>query len=243
LPIEIYESNQLQDIWIYQREVVDMVGNLTDESVAISSIRYKKLRPFGMLDVENLGSQTAYFKALLVNTAYDVLYNNHPWPKDMGDPTDEGFKYACQSWNQLMVNKKWSNYFFADTMYQKLRGAYADRTRLLIGGYNDDMYKRPSWQTEMEEAIANNLQAMAFAEHNRWNMEQLLMTYRPLTQDEHILVFMRHSELLKEVLKGKMAHYNICSWPQLMSTDSTYKLDVGFTQNLIKYYNEAKIAK
>lgn len=232
LPIEIYESNQLQDIWIYQREVVDMVGNLTDESVAISSIRYKKLRPFGMLDVENLGSQTAYFKALLVNTAYDVLYNNHPWPKDMGDPTDEGFKYACQSWNQLMVNKKWSNYFFADTMYQKLRGAYADRTRLLIGGYNDDMYKRPSWQTEMEEAIANNLQAMAFAEHNRWNMEQLLMGYSPCQKaDDDLLQTLVRDEQTEEQYQTKKAlklsaakvHPNICDYEHLSLIDPNAK--------------------
>lgn len=234
LPIEIYECAQLQDIWVYQREVLDMVGNLTDEAVATSSIRYKKLRPFGMLYGEEMSTQTAYLKAILVNTAYNVIYNNHPWPKDMGDTTDEGMRYAQNGWEQLMVNKKWSNYFFVYTMYQKLRGACDKRgwSTPIIGGYNDAMYTYPHWQKEIEDAIANNLQAMAYAEHNRWNMEQLLMGYSPCQKaDDDLLQTLVREQKTEEQYQTKKSlklsaakvHPNICDYDHLSLIDPDAK--------------------
>jgi hypothetical protein len=120
----------------------------------------------------------------------------------MGDTTEEGFKNAYQSWDKLLVNKKWSNYFFVDTMHQKLRGIYmplklqellqqsaseGDQVALdaqlravaIIGGYNDAMYDDSNWQKEIEAAIEHNMHALAICEHNRWNVQQLLMGFAP----------------------------------------------------------------
>lgn len=251
LPIEVYESSQLQDIWVYQREVMDIVGNLTDKTITTTSIRYKKLRPFGMLNGEKIENHPAYLKALLVNTAYDVICCHRPWPKDMGDTTEEGFKNAYQSWDKLLVNKKWSNYFFVDTMHQKLRGIYmplklqellqqsaseGDQVALgaqlravaIIGGYNDAMYDDSNWQKEIEAAIEHNMHALAICEHNRWNMEQLMMGYSPCKKadDDKLKELILNGQMdeqsqMKKALKLSAAkvHPNICDYEHLTSVD------------------------
>ena len=53
-------------------------------------------------------------------------------------------------------------------------------------------------------------------EHNRWNIEQLLLNFRPLTKKEQQEVMdaaLGITEKIdrKEELKGRMAHLNICS--------------------------------
>ena len=162
MPVEVYESQQLQDIWVYQSEVVDMVDNLTDPSVATSSIRYKRLRPFGMFYGEGVGNQISIQKAMLVNTAYDVLYNQHEWPKDMQDPNDKGYQLAFQSWHNLMINKKWSNCFFADSIDLKIRSV-----------------QKSNEQLSLEDALKKHETTLAVCEHNRWNMEQLSWAIHP----------------------------------------------------------------
>lgn len=215
MPIEVYESEQLQDIWVYQREAVDMVANLTDESVATSSIRYKKLRPFGMLYGEGIGDERSTQKAMLVNAAYDVIYNHSPWPKRMGDMQDEGYRNALNSWNNLMVNKKWSNCFFADSINQKIRSVLRGKANM-----------------SLEDALKQHLQALVIAEHNRWNMEQLLMGYAPCKKadDDQLRELVQsgaeeQQRMLKKELKMSAAkvHPNICDYDHLSSIDPAAK--------------------
>ena len=59
---------------------------------------------------------------------------------------------------------------------------------------------------------------LAMTEHYRWNMETLLMRFRPLTADEQAGVL--DSTLDKEELKGsEAAHLDICSWERLKEID------------------------
>lgn len=266
LPREVYSS--VNQVLVYQRGGENLINEL--RGGASYAIFKDKLRPFGMAywgydynmvdvaeriansvnndyqticeskQVEALADRlcdTFASREVLIN-AKTVLYDMVKRYVESEEDTERVEKlendlyaeneiistqYSKSGLKKTDAAKRWSSIYNANMLWTKLRCI----------GYKDGCTSLTDKQ----------LWDISLVEHNRWNMEQLLMTYRPLTQDEHILVFMRHSELLKEVLKGKMAHYNICSWPQLMSTDSTYKLDVGFTQNLIKYYNEAKIAK
>ena len=262
LPLEVYESAQLQDIWIYQRDAVDIVNNLTKNTHAAASRRYVKLRPFGMIAGERIGNRTARKKAMLVNRAYDVLYEGKTWPEDMGNPSDEALIETKLSWDQLEVKKKWSNYFFVDTIYQKLRGIYmpsalqqllasnVDSTNMseqlhqaaMIETYNDEMFTDANWQTSIEDAIEKNKHALMTSEHNRWNMEQLMVGLSPceksdddrlrqliLEQQEAKNAGMtqqadqakKAQKELKSLLKKSAAnvHPNICDFDHLDITD------------------------
>lgn len=147
MPLEVYDN--VQEIWVYQREAADIITNL--EHARETNKRYERLRPFGMLYGEYIDSRTHYLKALLVNSVYDmngVKYNKENL--DMGNPIT--YKGLSDSWNDLTVALQWSNKYFADSMYQKLRCMTEDND------YKD---------------------FMARCEHNRWNVQQLLMGFAP----------------------------------------------------------------
>ena len=76
---------------------------------------------------------------------------------------------------------------------------------------------------------ANTIMLMAEVEHNRWNTEQLLMSYEPLSVNEQEIF--RYSESqkgeAKKRYKSMMKHPNICSYDRLKEIDgSTINNDV-----------------
>lgn len=77
-------------------------------------------------------------------------------------------------------------------------------------------------------------------EHNRWNIEQLLMNFRPLTQEEQTDVINQKKD--KEVLKGEMAHLNICSNKRLLELKNAdvaaRAYDEGLTTLLPDIYSQ-----
>ena len=146
MPNEVYDN--VQEIWVYQREAADIINNL--EHARETNLRYKKLRPFGMLYGEYIDSRTHYLKALLVNAVYDMYGKYKNAYLDMGMP--DTYKGLSDSWNDLSVAQQWSNKYFVDSMHQKLR--------CMCGDDNDNG-------------------SMARCEHNRWNVQQLLMGFAP----------------------------------------------------------------
>lgn len=80
------------------------------------------------------------------------------------------------------------------------------------------------------------LELLADLEHNRWNMEQLLMNFRPLTNEEQKKVGSEKKH--KNVLKSQMAHLDICSNQRLLEIDADVrKYDVHLTECLFAIYN------
>ena len=147
MPNEVYDN--VQEIWVYQREAADIITNL--ERARETNKRYENLRPFGMLYGEYIDTRTHYLKALLVNSIYDM--DGVKFKKDERNLRDKNtYKDLRDSWNDLSVALQWSNKYFADAMYQKLRS---------MNGEQDCK------------------DYMARCEHNRWNVQQLLLGFSP----------------------------------------------------------------
>ena len=147
MPLEVYDN--VQEIWVYQREAADIITNL--EHARETNKRYERLRPFGMLYGEYIDRRTHYLKALLVNSIYDMDGVNYK-KNERNLMRKETYKDLRDSWNDLTVALQWSNKYFADSMYQKLRS----------------MSKNEDCQD-----------IMARCEHNRWNVQQLLLGFSP----------------------------------------------------------------
>ena len=81
---------------------------------------------------------------------------------------------------------------------------------------------------------------LANVEHNRWNMEQLLMTYSPLTKEEMFDVLHYHDKPLRNIYKGVMKHSDLCSCNQLKVYGKTFKYDVAFARDLVDNYYKVK---
>ena len=154
MPNEVYDN--VQEIWVYQRESADIITNL--EHARETNKRYENLRPFGMLYGEYIDSRTHYLKALLVNGIYAITDKKGDYYFEKLDMADKkSYKGLRDKWNNLSVALQWSNKYFADSMYQKLR-----------------------CMSEKEDCR----DVMARCEHNRWDVQQLLMGYMPADQTQ-----------------------------------------------------------
>ena len=186
MPIDVYKSQRLQQIWVYQRESDAILANLINPN---NDLRYDMIRPFGMVYGEFMYDRTVYLKALLVNMAYYVA--NPPenkkveWPKDIADWSDDGFQEARALWKELSVDKTWSNKYFADSIYIKIRNLFPEDAsfssqdevkKLLLADLKGTLDK-------IKKAIAKNMEALEVCEHNRWNMQQLLLGYAPADEE------------------------------------------------------------
>ena len=96
--------------------------------------------------------------------------------------------------------KLWSNIYNASNIWTKLRSASSED-----GKIPDDMRE-----------------VLAWTEHNRWNAEQLLMQFRPLTKEEQDWVLEKgsvDSGRKGSLKRERMAHFDICSWKRLEAVE------------------------
>ncbi len=173
MPTNVYKSRSLQEIWVYQSESSDIIANLGNNP----DLRYKKLRPFGMLYGEYMNDRKQYLKAMLVNAAYGICYAE--WPKDMRNTDGDNYRTISESWQQLTVDKKWSNKFFVDSMYQKIKNAMCnDNRQFEYGKLLEELNagKREVIMT-IKETLEKSRHLTSESEHNRWNVQQLLFGY------------------------------------------------------------------
>lgn len=255
MPIEVYESQQLQQILVYQLESADIINSLTDPSVAKNSIRYEKLRAFGMLYGEFMESRTRYLKALLVNGVYNLDSEEYSViERDMDDPATYQdligeWKWLNKDKGQMMtVALKWSNKYYVDLMYQKLRGMMSMSQEEAIGGYHNVLFERQyegdmNLKKELDLYLQKNEAYLAECEHNRWNMQQLLLGFSPANFEEDSIlrayiengaVVKGKKEEFKQVkeemkLSPKKVHPNICDFAHLDLVDPLAK---GYDQKL-----------
>ena len=161
LPDEIYA----RDIPVFVRQetssaLLDLLNNrLKKEPLN----RYSHVFPFGMLahpfDLDRRNTR----RAQLVNYIYDFRYRHHAGPSEY--PSEAVLQKA---WDQLSVARQWSNFYCADSADLKLRSL------CLTAG--------PEVQLTEEQ-----VELLAEVEHNRWNMEKLLLGYRRPTPEEEAL--------------------------------------------------------
>ena len=80
---------------------------------------------------------------------------------------------------------------------------------------------------------SEDIDILAKVEHNRWNIEQLLMSYRHLSFEEQKDA--SENPVKKEKQKGDMAHLNICSNEKLKEIDKeAIEYDKDIASELLK---------
>ena len=171
LPSELYRK--VQQIWVYQKEASDIVANLN--GAPGNDGRYAKLRPFGMSYGEYMRNRSSYIKSVLVNGVYIFDGKNAGAAgRDMADKST--WKDLRDAWKECTVYQQWSNRYFVDSMYQKLRS--------VCGRLPDDLFAVPGLEDWLDGAIAAAGESLAECEHNRWNMQQLLMEFSPADREQ-----------------------------------------------------------
>ena len=133
--------------------------------------RYAHIYPFGMNETGYSEDSHSLKRAKLINylycTAnYDTL-QFLPMAQLDATPADQIWADANKLWRKLTVANKWSNLYNAYNIRTKLASLRAMR------GLSVDDCSR-----DYEALKAYEVEELAIVEHNRWNVEKLLMGFR-----------------------------------------------------------------
>ena len=74
----------------------------------------------------------------------------------------------------------------------------------------------------MDKAISDNIDALALCEHSRWNVERLILGYRPYSFQEHLEIedlFGDEQAAYRKRLKNDGVHMDLCSYKNLRRID------------------------
>lgn len=181
--------------------------------------RYANIYPFGMNETAFSADDNSIKRAKLINYLYTTAdYSSHQFKGILAldsMPESQIWEEADAAWQELSVALKWSNLYCAYTIRTKLATLRSMRKLAL-----DD----PSLDAQ---ALSNDeVQELAKVEHNRWNVEKLLMGFRKAfkEEDKH-----RHDKFANKLKNNKKLyiHHDI---RQFGGLDDIQKLDEEFSR-------------
>lgn len=212
---KIYESDSVQQILVYNRYGNSIIKALNSKNRMYPYLN--KIKSFG-------SPKECLSLAFLIQSEKrgDVIgsrYEEIRQEKIIKMLEEAGQTEGKGGYNgKSSTAKSWSNVYNSITTWTKLRSI---------------SYKGGNLTTDQTELLSD-------VEHNRWNIEQLLMNFRPLTRSEQDDVIKRNKD--KEDLKSEMAHLNICSNKRLKDfskVDAAARAyDEGLTELLPDIYKD-----
>ncbi len=220
MPDAVYDN--AQQIWVYQREASDIVYNLYYDEEGNSHKKYQKLRPFGMQYADFTTVKEYYYRSQLCNYTYNLIFddkfNNDAINAKIAGIEDvfdkNAMKAARTLWKSLKIFDRWSNKYLANSFETKIRSIGSVNSNYAINHItNCDNFHR-------------HRDAMAECEHNRWNVQQLLMGFRACTSEESDMV--KKDPAYKGVLKKGREKAHVDIRPFEMLDKSTKDVDYIF---------------
>jgi hypothetical protein len=167
------------------------------EKELLTSDKFNNIYPFGMMDESYISDDKLIRRAKKLNYLYETV----SCKSVVKDEREEEL-----AWQKLSIVKKWSNIYSVMSLDSYVRS---------VNGINGipDSITRP--QMEM----------MAAVEHNRWNIEELLLGYRPTTESEDAEILKDKSK--KAEFKRRYVHCDIKPYIELksISGESIYVYD------------------
>ena len=200
---------------IYDKALQVLVYNRYDDALIKQikpTVKTNFVTPFGN-KLKAFGMATeCYCEELLSDVDFIAQEFNKVYGKVSAVITASKSKQITfQSKGKSPVAKNWSNIYNANTLWTKLRCV----------------------KIEKETIDAEDIDILAKVEHNRWVIEQLIMSYRHLSPEEQEQASKDANE--KEWLKGEMAHLNICSNEKLEEIDiESRQYDLAFAEELLR---------
>lgn len=204
---------------IYKNEIPVLCH--TEENDMINVLQngetYKCIYPFGKecCDINTL--RTLKYLAQRVNYIY-----NHCFSLASGDPIT-----APSAIDENVLEEQWRKVGSLPKQYSNIFNAMTLGTKMHSIGHTSDDWKE-YYALTMEE-----INILMEVEHNRWSVEELILGYRPVTDEEKRLVEEDISQ--KKVLRSKKIHYDLRAFDDLQA-DSTGKnvnvYDMALTQGI-----------
>ena len=182
--------------------------------------RYANIYPFGMNETAYSADEKSLERAKLINYLYYTMPSANKFQSLLvleSISKEQVWAEANECWNSLPVALKWSNLYNAYAIGIKLAALRSMR------GLKQDDTSHDTQPLKDEE-----VNMMARLEHNRWNVEKLLMGYRKAhrNEDKYAVKNEQLSNLLKRN-KERFIHHDIRPYEKL---DDIQKLDKEFSR-------------
>ena len=181
--------------------------------------RYAHIYPFGMNETAFSADDHSLKRAKLINYLYETAnYESYKFQGILlldSIPEDKIWEEANSYWQKLSVALKWSNLYNSYTMRTK------QRTLRAMRGLDIDDDSR-----DYDALSDYEVEQLAIVEHNRWNVEKLLMGYRKPRKDEDKYVYPEFAGKLKKN-KDLFIHHDIRPFDQL---NDIKELDYEFSR-------------
>jgi hypothetical protein len=178
---------------VYLRQIPVLIKQDTPYSILSTlkdSTKYANVKPFGMLDNCLNFSQTMDSLPKKINYVYDFYFRDATYKQI---PSELPSIEECDNqWKTLPVSKQWSNRYHANAMKTKIRSFKID---------------------ENPDNIDKHIDLIAEVEHNRWNIEELLLGYRPTNATEKDDI--KNKRVNPKDLKKNFIHHDISSFQDL----------------------------
>ena len=184
--------------------------------------RYSNIYPFGMNETAYSTDDKSLSRAKLINYLYSTMTPEGKFQSVLvlSALSDEQiWKEADEFWKKdLTVALKWSNLYNAYTIPVKLA-----ILRSLRGLSIDDTSRDMASLTDKEADI------LAKVEHNRWNVEKLLMGFRKAHKNEDKYEYPENKEFQNKLKlnKKRFIHHDIRPYNDL---DGIKELDVEYSR-------------
>jgi len=171
--------------------------------------RYANIYPFGMTDTAFLCDEELLMRAKIINYLYETDFPEKSVLCAMSRQSI--VKDAEKRWLQLAVSLRWSNMYSAASIAVKLDILKALRNEL---------------DASTEQLTEQEVEKLAIVEHNRWNMEKLLMGYRKAMPYEDKYPLSNPSPLSKEDARdNKDNHFIHCDIRPYKELDNVRRYD------------------
>ena len=133
--------------------------------------KYANVYPFGMANSQFDLSHRNLEMGILINYYYLRRGAEETYQADHLMTTEE-CSQALRAWNEeTSISDQWSSSYCCNSFALKLAQFGVES----IGEEN---------MKEIQDTVAQNLETLAYIEHNRWNMEKLLLGYRKPNREE-----------------------------------------------------------
>ena len=208
LPKAYYEKDI--PVLVQQRKTSRIVSTLNgkylgENDTKRDNLLYKNIYPFGMVyDCYDLHMNASVDICKRIAAVYKYYFDNGTLPTHL-DAT-----YANGAWDKSPMSKRWSNIYAAASIPTKLRCI----------SLNWDINN----PCQLQELSDSEVSLLAEIEHNRWNIEELLLGYRPvkLNEDKEI----DKDKKRKGYWKARFIHYDIRPFDGLKEDDKGRKASV-----------------
>lgn len=182
--------------------------------------RYANIYPFGMNETAYCADEHSLNRAKLINYLYSTMPSANKFQSMLvlnAMPKEKIWEEADAHWRKLSVALKWSN----------LYSAYAIMTKQdLLRAMRD--LKLDDTSHDYDPLNDNEIEILAKVEHNRWNVEKLLMGYRKARKEEDKYKW-DNKDYMNELKKNKklFIHHDIRPFDDL---DEIKDLDSEFSR-------------